>query len=151
MLVCRTTLYITPEGGRKYFGHYLYGKAVPSYQEVDSVGHYLGVGLHGAVITELLQITPVYSIRGYFAIMDHRPVQDVERMCPTPPTRGIGRESAVGCPQITLILLQAEILSYLLRVAYTLEHRHVFSAGEDKGVLKSGIDLHHPVYYIVIL
>ena len=124
---------------------------MPSHQQVYRVGYHLGVGLQGAMVTETLKVAPVGPIRGDLAIMNDRPVQDVEGMCTAPPARRVGGESTVSCPYITLVLLQAEVFGYLLRIAHTLEYRHILAAGENEGIFYSGVDLHHHFHNIVIL
>src|SRR4030042_855077 len=82
--------------------------------------------------------------------MNYSPVQDIKGMCSTPPARSIGWKPAVGCPEVTFILLQTEIFCYLLGITHSLEYSHIFAAREDEGTFYLGIDFHNSIYNIVI-
>jgi hypothetical protein len=61
-LFSRETVYVLPEGRCQYIGYHIYGKSMLPHQKVESVCHYFGVSLHGALVAELLQIPPVYTV-----------------------------------------------------------------------------------------
>ena len=76
---------------------------------------------------DAVQAHPIDAIRRHLAIMHYGPVEQAEWMRPAPPTCGIRGESAVGQPNVCIVLLKPEEAAYVFWKSHALENAHVLS------------------------
>ncbi len=119
-------------------------------QEVEEIGHDLGVGAHGALVAEHLEVAPVDPVGGDLAVVDDGPVEEGEGVGPGPPARRVGGEAAVGDPDVGLVFLEPEEVGDVFGIAHGLEGAHVLPAGEDVGAGDVGVDPHDALEHEVL-
>src|SRR5450830_219547 len=99
-------------------------------QKVNQISNDFRIGCQTAAITEILQVTAVDSVGRNFAVMNHGPVQEIERVRASPPAGTVGWKTAVAQPHISAVFIQTEKLRNLLRPAHPLENAQIFTAGD---------------------
>jgi hypothetical protein len=123
---------------------------MPAYKQIKEIGNDLGISIHGTTISVTFNITPVGSIGGYLAVVNHAPVKEIERMGTPPPSRGIGRIAIVTKPEISLIILDPVEIRHLFGPSGGLKNGNVLAGCIDQGSRDGGIDFHDEVGYDIL-
>ena len=79
-------------------------------------------------------------VGGNLPVVDDGIIAERKRMRAAPPAGGIRRVTAVGCPGVAGIVLQAVETADVLGITDSLENAHVLAAGEYVGALKPRVD-----------
>lgn len=121
--------------------HFSQRQSLLAVQIVDDISNDLGVRLQRAPVTVHLDPPSVGVIRGNLSVVDDRIVEKGKRMGTGPPSRCVGRITAVDRPTVTGVFIQLVESSDVLRITDRLEHTHVLPAGKHVGVADRRVDV----------